>query len=150
MDAGEYVPDAITNDMVRDRLAEADAVSGWLLDGYPRTIDQARVLDDVSASQGGVLDVAVVLDVETDELVRRLAHRAGAEGRSDDTEEIIRRRQQVYQDQTQPLLEHYAERGLLVRIPGAGHPDAVSASILAGVRAALAEPTAAALTGDPV
>ena len=131
MDAGDYVPDAITNDMVRDRIAEGDARSGFLLDGYPRTVDQVEELDKMLAEAGESVDAAVQLTVDDEELVQRLLNRAHVEGRADDTEEVIRRRQQVYNDQTAPLLTVYADRGLLIRVDGMGKVDDVTSRVLA-------------------
>lgn len=131
MDAGDYVPDAITNDMVRDRIAEDDARSGFLLDGYPRTVDQVEELDKVLAEAGESVDAAVQLTVNDEELVQRLLNRAHVEGRADDTEEVIRRRQQVYNDQTAPLLSVYADRGLLIKVDGMGKVDDVTSRVLA-------------------
>ena len=112
LDAGEYVPDEVTNDMVRDRLAAPDARPGFVLDGYPRTLDQAGVLDEILSGQGRALDAAVVLQVPVDALVDRLLKRAEIEHRSDDTEEVIRRRFEVYHEQTAPLIDFYLERGI--------------------------------------
>jgi adenylate kinase len=130
LDAGEYVPDEVTNAMVRDRLAADDARPGFLLDGYPRTLDQAAVLDKLLTDQGRVLDAAVVLRVDQEDLVRRLLHRAKIEHRSDDTEEVIRRRLQVYADQTVPLISLYGERDLLHDVDGTGDVAEVRARIL--------------------
>lgn len=126
MDAGEYVPDEVTNGMVRDRLAEDDAARGFLLDGYPRTVAQVEELDRMLGDRGESLDAAVVLCVDEEELVQRLLGRAQTEGRSDDTEEVIRKRQQVYTEQTAPLLAVYADRGLLVEVDGMGKVDEVT------------------------
>jgi len=130
MDAGDYVPDELTNEMVRDRIAEADCVDGFLLDGYPRTVAQVDELDAMLAEHGNALDAVLVLTVDEDEVVGRLAGRAGDEGRSDDTEDIIRHRQEVYTEQTAPLIEVYAARGLLVRVDGMGDVDEVSSRVL--------------------
>ena len=118
MDAGDYVPDELTNAMVRDRLAETP--SGFLLDGYPRTVAQVAELDSMVEEAGNRIDAVLVLTVDIDEVVERLRRRAVAEGRSDDTEEVIRHRQEVYAEQTAPLIEVYDERGLLVRVDGMG------------------------------
>ncbi|HET8719264.1 MAG TPA: adenylate kinase [Nocardioidaceae bacterium] len=126
MDAGDYVPDEVTNAMVRDRLAEPDAASGFLLDGYPRTVAQVEELDSMLAGGGHKLDAVVVLTVDDDELVARLLKRAREEGRTDDTEEVVRHRQDVYNEQTAPLLQVYADRGLLVSIDGMGPVDEVT------------------------
>lgn len=130
LDAGEYVPDEVTNAMVRERLAADDARSGFLLDGYPRTLDQVAVLDGLLAAQGRRLDAVVVLEVDPDELVQRLLHRAELEHRSDDTEVVIRRRLQVYAEQTRPLIEVYGERGLVIPAEGAGEVHEVTQRIL--------------------
>jgi len=130
LDAGEYVPDELTNAMVRERLAEDDTRSGFLLDGYPRTLDQVAVLDELLAAQDRRLDAVVELEVDPDELVQRLLRRAELEHRSDDTEDVVRRRLQVYTEQTLPLIELYAERGLVIPVDGAGELDEVSQRIL--------------------
>ena len=129
MDAGEYVPDSITNEMVRNRLAEADAGAGFLLDGYPRTLAQVDELDDMIGSSGHRLDAAVVLTVDLDEIVARLLQRAQVEGRADDTEEVIRRRQEVYAEETEPLIGVYRERGIVVEVDGMGEVADVTARI---------------------
>ena len=130
MDAGEYVPDSVTNLMVRHRIDEPDAEKGFLLDGYPRTLAQVDELDGMIKFTGHRLDAVVVLTVDPDELVRRLTARAQSEGRSDDTEDVIRRRQEVYTEQTEPLIEVYRGRGLLHEVDGIGEVDEVSNRIL--------------------
>ena len=129
MDAGDYVPDEITNAMVRDRIAEPDAADGFLLDGYPRTVAQVDRLDSMLAEHGSELDAVVLLTVDEDEVVQRLAKRAAAEGRSDDTEEVIRHRQEVYDEQTAPLIEVYDDRSLLIRVDGMGAVDEVTSRL---------------------
>ncbi|MDP3892895.1 adenylate kinase [Nocardioides sp.] len=129
MDAGEYVPDEVTNAMVRDRLAEPDCEPGFLLDGYPRTVAQVEELDGMLDAAGVSLDVVLVLTVEDEVLVRRLLQRAQVEGRADDTEEVIRRRQEVYREQTAPLIEVYAGRDLLVEVDGMGEVGEVTTRI---------------------
>ncbi|NYG60091.1 adenylate kinase [Nocardioides daedukensis] len=126
MDAGEYVPDEVTNAMVRDRLAEDDAKPGFLLDGYPRTLAQVTELDGMLAATDVSLDAVVVLTADQDELVSRLLQRAHTEGRADDTEDVIRRRQEVYTEETAPLIEVYGERGLVTEVDGMGEIDAVT------------------------
>lgn len=135
MDRGEYVPDSLTNDLVRDRLAQADAQAGFLLDGYPRTLDQVNELDDILASHGKSLDAVVLLTADTDEVVRRLLGRAIEQGRADDTEDVIRRRLEVYAEQTAPLVDLYQARGLVVAIDGLGEVAEVTERILAGLAA---------------
>ena len=129
MDAGDYVPDAVTNAMVRDRIGQDDAARGFLLDGYPRTVAQVTELDRMLAASGEALDAVVVLTVDDEELVQRLLNRAHVEGRTDDTEEVVRHRQDVYNEQTQPLIAVYDERGLLVRVDGMGSVDQVSGRV---------------------
>jgi len=129
MDAGDYVPDTVTNGMVRDRLGQDDARGGFLLDGYPRTVAQVEELDSMLADSGTSLDAVVVLTVDDEELIQRLLNRAQTEGRTDDTEDVIRHRQDVYNEQTAPLLAVYADRGLLVEVDGMGVVDEVSERI---------------------
>ena len=133
MDAGEYVPDDVTNAMVRDRLAQADCIPGFLLDGYPRTVDQVAQLDDMLASADAALDRVVELTVDIDEVVGRLVRRAAEQGRADDTEDVIRRRLEVYAEQTAPLLAIYSGRGLLVQVDGLGEIDDVAARLAAAL-----------------
>jgi adenylate kinase len=130
MDAGDYVPDEITNLMVRDRIDEPDAAPGFLLDGYPRTLAQVKELDSMLQERGRELDAVIQLTVDQDEVVQRLLNRAQQEGRTDDTEEVIRHRQDVYNEQTAPLIDVYDGRGLLVQVDGLGEVDEVSARIL--------------------
>ena len=129
MDAGEYVPDEITNKMVRNRIDEPDAKPGFLLDGYPRTLAQVKELDDMVEFTGHRLDAVVVLTVDPEEIVQRLLARAEVEGRADDTEEVIRRRQEVYREQTEPLIDVYRDRGILVEVDGMGEVDQVTKRI---------------------
>ncbi len=133
MDAGEYVPDEVTNLMVRNRIDEPDAVPGFLLDGYPRTVSQVEELDGMIEFTGHRLDAVVVLTVDQDEVVQRLLQRAQIEGRADDTEDVIRRRQEVYADQTAPLIDVYRGRGLLVEVDGMGEVDDVTKRIFAAL-----------------
>jgi adenylate kinase len=135
MDRGEYVPDSLTNALVRDRLSHADALDGFLLDGYPRTADQVVELDDILAEQGNKLDAVVQLTADTDEVVRRLLNRAIEQGRADDTEYVIRRRLEVYEEQTAPLTSTYAARGLVVMIDGLGEVAEVTGRILEALEA---------------
>ena len=129
MDAGEYVPDEITNKMVRNRIDEPDAAPGFLLDGYPRTLAQVEELDGMIKFTGHALDAVVVLTVDQDELVQRLLQRAKTEGRADDTEEVVRRRQEIYREQTEPLIEVYRDRNLLIEVDGTGEVDQITERI---------------------
>ena len=130
METGEYVPDAITNKMVRNRIEEPDAARGFLLDGYPRTLAQVEELDGMLGSTGQRIDAVLCLAVAGDAVVERLMQRARIEGRADDTEGVIRRRQQVYLEQTAPLVELYKGRGSLVEIDGGGEIQEVAARAL--------------------
>jgi adenylate kinase len=130
MDAGEYVPDEVTNLMVRHRIDEPDAERGFLLDGYPRTLAQVEELDGMIAFTGHQLDAVVVLTVDGEAIVSRLLKRAETEGRADDTEEVIRRRLEVYAEQTAPLLDVYRRRGLLLEVDGLGEVDEVTSRIM--------------------
>ncbi len=114
MDAGDLVPDEVTVAMVRDRLTHDDATKGFLLDGFPRTLSQAGSLEEILTEREESLDAVVEMQVPEEQLVQRLL----ARGRSDDTEDVIRNRQQVYRDETAPLLDHY--RGILVSVDAVG------------------------------
>ncbi|WP_432564417.1 adenylate kinase [Kineococcus sp. SYSU DK003] len=133
LDAGKYVPDRVTNAMVRDRLQQDDAVEGFILDGYPRTTDQVRELDDMLNDSGAKLEHVLEITADTDELVRRLSRRALEQGRSDDTEDVIRTRQQVYLEQTAPLVKVYSDRGLLRSVDGLGDITAVTERLVAAL-----------------
>ncbi|MGH3353998.1 MAG: adenylate kinase [Nocardioides sp.] len=129
MDKGEYVPDSVTNRMVRNRIDEPDASQGFLLDGYPRTLAQVEELDGMIKFTGHALDAVVVLTVDKDEIVQRLLQRAQLEGRADDTADVIRRRQEVYLEETAPLIEVYKGRGLVHEIDGLGDVEDVTKRI---------------------
>ncbi len=133
--AGDYVPDSITNAMVRDRLSAKDVVAGFILDGYPRTADQAAELDDLLASQGVELDVVLHLVVPVEQLVPRLLHRAHQDGRNDDTSDAIRHRLSVYESVTAPIVSLYAQRGILHVIDGVGPQEEVADRIAAALEA---------------
>lgn len=133
MDRGEYVPDSVTNDLVRDRLSHDDAKQGFLLDGYPRTADQVAELDDILGAAGTALDAVVLITADTDEVVRRLLERSVKQGRADDTEDVIRHRLEVYEEQTAPLVADYSGRNLVVAIDGLGAIEEVTDRILAAL-----------------
>lgn len=135
MDRGEYVPDSITNAMVAERLSRPDCAQGFLLDGYPRTQDQVGELDAMLAAHGQALDVVVEITAETEAVVARLLKRAGEQGRADDTEPVIRRRLEVYAESTEPLVAHYSQRGLLVRVDGMGQIDEVTERLMEALAA---------------
>lgn len=127
--SGGYVTDEITNQIVAGRLAEPDAAQGFLLDGYPRTLVQVDALDEYLAGQGLSLDAVIELTVDQDEIVQRILKRAETSGRADDTEEVIRERQDIYQRETAPLAQRYADRGLLRQVDGLGSIDEVETRI---------------------
>ena len=120
IDAGEYVPDDVTEEIVAARLAEEDCEPGFLLDGFPRTMHQVHFLDGYLKDRGQALDAVVSLHVEAEALVQRLLARAKLEGRADDNEDTIRRRMEVYAGATMPLIFHYESKGILIEIDGTG------------------------------
>jgi adenylate kinase len=161
MDRGDLVPDGVTIDMVRDRLAQPDAKVGFLLDGFPRTVPQAQVLDDMLAEAGVKLDVVLELVVENDEVIRRLSGRRTCrtcnhiwhvdfdppadEGvcdidggalyqRDDDQADTIANRLDVYAKETAPLVNYYAERGLLIGLDATGPVDDVTQRAIDALR----------------
>jgi adenylate kinase len=129
LDAGDYVPDSLTNELIEDRLGQDDAQGGFLLDGYPRTNDQVVFLDSILESKGVSLTAVVQLVADRDEIVDRLRKRAIEQGRSDDTEDAIRHRQDVYLRETGPLIDAYGDRGLLLEVDGLGTVDEVAERI---------------------
>jgi adenylate kinase len=135
VESGSYVPDSLTNDLVRDRLLQPDVAGGFLLDGYPRTPEQVDELDRILGQAGARLDAVVQLVADVDEVVERLRKRALVEGRADDTEEVLRHRQEVYADQTAPLIDVYASRGLVVAVDALGAVDEVTERIVTALAA---------------
>ena len=131
--SGGYVSDEVTNAIVADRLAHEDCATGFLLDGYPRTLAQVDALDAVLAEHGGSLDHVLELTVDDDAVVERLLKRAHVEGRSDDTEEVIRERMAIYHRETKPLSDTYRAHGLLVEVDGLGEVDEVTERITAAL-----------------
>jgi len=140
VDTGGYVSDEITNEIVAERLSQSDCAAGFLLDGYPRTLQQVEALDEVLDSQGKALDAVVSLIADADAVVDRLLRRANIEGRTDDTADTIRRRLAIYALETEPLLEVYRTRGSLVEVDGLGAIDEVSARLFAALDARRNEP----------
>ncbi|MCT1834898.1 adenylate kinase [Kocuria palustris] len=128
-DAGNLVPDSVTNRMVRDRLSWDDSAEGFLLDGYPRNTAQAEELDRILQESGTQLDVVLQLTADRDELVARLLNRAQEQGRTDDTEDVIRHRLDVYDRETAPVIGLYADRGLVTEVDGLGTIDEVTERI---------------------
>jgi adenylate kinase len=130
MDRGEYVPDSVTNAMVRDRLGQPDTENGFLLDGYPRTLPQVDELDTILADLGKQVDVVVEITADPVEVTARLLARAAKEGRADDTEEVITRRLEVYAAETAPIVGVYSEHGLVKQVDGLGTIEEVNERIV--------------------
>jgi adenylate kinase len=138
MDRGDLVPDEVIIGMVLERMGDGDCAGGFVLDGFPRTVPQAEALEGRLEELGCPLDAVVSLTVGEDELRRRLAGRAAEQDRAeDDDEDAIRRRLELFDRETEPLLDFYDQRGLLVGVEAEGDPDEV------------AERIAKALTGRP-
>jgi adenylate kinase len=129
MERGDLVPDEVVIGVAEERLGQPDARKGFILDGFPRTAAQAEALDGMLERLGVRLERCVALRVDEDELVQRLLNRARIEGRSDDNEETIRNRMRVYREKTQPLLDHYARRGVLREVDGQGSVDEVATRV---------------------
>jgi len=138
MDAGDFVPDSVTNKMVRDRLSEDDVENGFLLDGYPRTTAQVDYLEDILAGADQKLDVVLQLTADDEGLVTRLLGRAKETGRSDDNEGVIRHRLDLYHEQTEPVVAKYAERGMLTQVDGIGRIDEVTERVMEAIKSAQA------------
>ncbi|SEH68785.1 Adenylate kinase [Leifsonia sp. CL147] len=150
VDAGDYVPDTLTNQLVADRLDEEDARNGFLLDGYPRTLAQVDYLDELLAGKGQKLDAVIQLTADQEEIVQRLSKRAREQGRADDSEEAIRHRQAVYLRETSPLIAVYRDRGLLVPVDGLGAVDEVADRIATALAGRGIHPVAGEPAGEPV
>lgn len=133
MARGELVSDAILLGMLEDRFSRADTANGFILDGYPRNLAQADALDKLLARIGRPMDFAVQLEVPTELLVERIAGRAKAEGRADDNPESVRKRLQVYEDQTAPVIGFYRQHGQLTVVDGVGELDEVFTRIIEAI-----------------
>ncbi|GAA3284550.1 adenylate kinase [Paenarthrobacter aurescens] len=138
MDRGEFVPDHVTTAMLRTRLEEADAASGFLLDGYPRTVIQIGALDEMLADRQQTLEVVLELTASDHELLARMLLRAKEQGRRDDTEPVIQRRLELYRDETQPVLTAYLHRGILLSLDGSGDRQSITKAAVAALEGALA------------
>lgn len=136
MDGGKLVPDEVVIGIIQDRLQEDDAKGGYILDGFPRTLEQANALKRLLSGMGQKLDAAVNLAVPDEELVSRLLDRARKEGRADDTEPVIKQRLKTYNDQTKPLIDYYQAEGVLREVNGLGTMEEITSRI----RAALGNP----------
>lgn len=130
IDAGDFVPDEVTNRMVADRLSHGDTVSGFLLDGYPRTSGQVEALNEILTEKDDQLTAVLVLEVPDEEIVERLLARAETEGRSDDTEELIKHRLELYHKETSDLIESYIDQGIVGRVDGTGAIDDITERLL--------------------
>ncbi len=133
VDAGDYVPVSLTNELVRSRLEGPGAAAGFLLDGYPRTTSQVQFLDEILAEKHQELDAVIRLVADVDMVVTRLRKRAIEQGRVGDSQEAIRHRQDVFRRETAPLIEVYGDRGLLVTVDGIGDVETVGERILTGL-----------------
>lgn len=133
IEAGDLVPDELTFALVRERLLRPDAAAGFLLDGFPRNEAQVGLLDRLLDEQGTALDAVVVLDVPRGESIARLARRAAAQGRADDTDEVIGRRLDLYEKDTEPILASYRDRGILESIDGIGSVADIAARVFAAL-----------------
>jgi adenylate kinase len=138
MDKGEFVPDHVTTDMLKQRMEEPDAADGFLLDGYPRTVIQIGALDEMLAARGQPLEVVLALTAPDGELLARMLRRAQEQGRSDDTEDVIQRRLELYREETQPVLTAYTKRGILLTVEGTGERESITRAAIAAVEGALA------------
>lgn len=143
MDAGRLVPDELVIDMVLRRLAGDDEpMLSFLLDGFPRTLAQAHAAYELATAVDRTFHAVIMLEVPEDELVRRLLQRGQEQGRSDDAEDVIRRRLAVYRENTEPLVDFYEDRGILIRVDGTGSVEEVTERIEARLGPVLDESTA--------
>jgi adenylate kinase len=130
IDQGELVPDEIMAGIIEERLGRADVANGFILDGYPRNVPQAKSLDTMLERLGKPIEEALHIDVDPEQIIKRIAKRAKEEGRSDDTEKTVRNRMRVYAEQTAPVADYYEERGFLTRVLGDGDKDEILQRIL--------------------
>lgn len=126
MDAGELVPDSVTNEMVKDRLTHSDTSNGFLLDGFPRNVAQAQVLSSVLNEKQTPLDAVLELQIEDSEIIARLNNRRSVEARADDAAEVIVHRLKVYHEQTAPIIDYYRTQGSLLTISATGEVDEIT------------------------
>lgn len=125
MDSGELVPDDLTLGLLEERMLKPDAHKGFILDGYPRNLAQAEALDELLERIGQPVDEALQIDVDVEHVIERIAKRAAEEGRSDDTDDVVRKRIDIYHEQTAPVIDYYANRGVLSRVLGEGSVEEV-------------------------
>ena len=134
IDRGELVPDEIMSDMIEERLSRDDVADGFILDGYPRNLAQAKSLDIMLERLGQLANQAIQIDVNLEQLIERIARRAKEQGRADDSEEVVRDRMRVYHEQTAPVIDYYASRGLLTHVLGDGRVEEVLERILGALK----------------
>ncbi len=130
LDCGELVPDGLTLELLEERMILPDASNGFILDGYPRNLAQAESLDELLDKLGRPVEEAIQIDVDTNQVVARIAKRAAGEGRSDDSEDVVRNRMNIYEEQTAPVVDYYGTKGLLTRVLGTGSIEEVLQLIL--------------------
>lgn len=130
IDRGELVSDDIMLGLITQRLSRDDAKNGFILDGYPRNITQAKALDEILERQGQAMVEVLHIDVDAELLLQRIAGRAAEEGRSDDAEEVVRKRLRIYAEQTAPVVEYYTAKGVLSRVLGEGSVEEVFQRIM--------------------
>ena len=130
MDAGELVSDELVLELLEERLNEPDVANGYILDGYPRNLAQAKALDELLDRLQQRIDRALALRVDEDQIVERLAERASQQSRADDSEDVVRHRLQVYEQQTAPVANHYANKGLLTEIDGMGSIETINQRLI--------------------
>jgi adenylate kinase len=134
MDRGELVSDDIVLGMLKERLQADDAQAGFILDGFPRNLAQAEMLDELLCEIGMPVEHAILIQVDPEEVVARIAKRAEAEGRSDDTEAVVRNRLEIYKEQTEPVVDHYRQAEVLSEVHGSGSIEDVQQRILQVLR----------------
>jgi adenylate kinase len=132
-DKGELVPDEIMTGMIEERLGRDDVEKGFILDGYPRNVAQAKSLDLMLEKLNMPADEAIHIDIDTEQVIERIAKRAKEEGRADDAKDTVRNRMRVYDEQTAPVADYYAERGLLTRVLGVGAIEEIQQRILSAL-----------------
>lgn len=142
LDRGELVPDDLTLGLLEERMNKPDADQGFILDGYPRNLAQAKSLDELMERLGRPVQEAILIEVDTEEVIERISRRAAEEGRSDDSEDVVRKRMEIYEEQTAPVAGYYAERGLLTRVLGTGSIEEVLELILSVLKQGEAERSA--------
>jgi adenylate kinase len=132
-DKGDLLPDDIMSGIVEERLSREDVANGFILDGYPRNVAQAKALDEMLERLKKPVQEAIHIDVDPEQIIKRIAKRAMEEGRSDDTEKTVRNRMRIYAEQTAPVADYYEERGLLTQVLGDGNKDEILQRIISAL-----------------